>query len=506
MFAVKGWNVSSTLKTQTQESSNPPSNPGETAGAGHAVVSKHHKKRKRSSDESKALNVDPANLPELWGSVFEAMDGSKSPKGPKLKHGAKRRRMSRDDNEEDSELVEVQEDDNQGREDEGLPKQEGSKKGKTLKEKKREKKAALKDAREASGEKKPGLEITKSAVIAKPTPKLTPLQASMRQKLISARFRHLNEALYTKPSRHSLELFQQNPEMFHEYHEGFRRQVEVWPENPVNGYVVDITQRGRQRRDKRGLPRTESSGEVTSTQLSPLPRTDGRCTIADLGCGDAGLATQLQKDLKKLNLKIHSFDLQSPSHHVTKADIANLPLEDGSVDIAIFCLALMGTNWIDFIEEAFRILRWKGELWVAEIKSRFGRVSGKNRRVEHSVGNRKKSDKKTLKKMEEDADDADLMVEVDGHEDPKTETDVSAFVEVLQKRGFVLQNEKAIDLNNRMFVKIHFVKGLTPVKGKGVPAETGETWKKKPKAKFIDAEVAVSDEASVLKPCVYKLR
>lgn len=260
------------------------------------------------------------------------------------------------------------------------------------------------------------------------------------------------------------------------------------------------------------------SVDTEDETVAPLPRTEGTCTIADLGCGDAGLASGLQPSLKKLKLKIHSFDLQNPSPLVTKADIANLPLEDGSVDIAIFCLALMGTNWVEFIEEAFRILRWKGELWVAEIKSRFGRVGGskaQHKRVEHSVGNRVKNskpDKKASKNQDEEVHGTDLAVEVDG-EERKEETDVSAFVEVLRKRGFVLQGQ--VDLQNRMFVKMCFVKGATPIKGKGVPVPKGmveegravETWRKKPKGKFIEKdEEVVSSEATVLKPCVYKLR
>jgi ribosomal RNA-processing protein 8 len=59
-----------------------------------------------------------------------------------------------------------------------------------------------------------------------------------------------------------------------------------------------------------------------------------------------------------------------------------------------------------------------------------------------------------------------------------------------------------------------FVKGATPIKGKGVPVPKGmveegrtvETWKKKPKGKFIEEDEVVSSEAAVLKPCVYKLR
>ena len=35
----------------------------------------------------------------------------------------------------------------------------------------------------------------------------------------------------------------------------------------------------------------------------------------------------------------------------------------------------MGTNFLDFIKEAWRILIPRGELWIAEIKSRFGESS-----------------------------------------------------------------------------------------------------------------------------------
>jgi ribosomal RNA-processing protein 8 len=497
MFAVPGWSVSpSLLKRQTVESPEPKPATNGAATPSAEGASKPNKKRKRSSGKSKALDVNSANVADLYETVIEG-----KPKVKSKEHSEKRQKISKDGEErEDGEDVATKE------------KSEKKKKSKTLKEKRREKRAALQQSDEPSKTEHPSAAQAPAAASSKPTPQLTPLQAEMRKKLISARFRHLNQTLYTTPSAHSLDLFSENPEMFTEYHEGFRRQVEVWPENPVDSYINDIKTRAKARG---GPPR--KGAETTSETVVPLPRTEKTCRIADLGCGDAALSQALQTDSKKLNLKIHSFDLYSPSPLVTRADIANLPLEEGSIDVAIFCLALMGTNWIDFIEEAFRVLRWKGELWVAEIKSRFGRVGGKKGgRVEHSVGYRQKGGKKEKKKSEEDAvkDDAALMVEVDGNEDMKQETDVSAFVEVLRKRGFVLKGEGAVDLSNRMFVKMHFVKGVTPIKGKCVPVPKGmekmglETWKKKPKAKFLDAEedVPASSEAGVLKPCVYKLR
>ncbi|KAE9363057.1 hypothetical protein N431DRAFT_423474 [Stipitochalara longipes BDJ] len=508
MFAVPGWSVSaSALRTQVSESlkSAPDkSTKAPTHNGGDEAAEKSSKKRKRSSGTNKQKDVNGNNLADIWESVIEGKKKSK-------KHDKKRQKVEKDTAALKVELVPREAE--HGGEDTVL---KGKNHKKEKKEKKREKKAALEQPGIGSTPTKTEDPATKPMPTPKPPPQLTPLQASMRQKLISARFRHLNETLYTKPSAHSLSLFQENPEMFSEYHEGFRRQVEVWPENPVDSYISTIRTRGKIRGPQRGKP--DKKAEQILPVAAPLPRTEGTSTIADLGCGDAALSTALQSVAKKLHLKLHSFDLQSPSPLVTKADIANLPLADGSVDIAIFCLALMGTNWIDFIEEAFRILRWKGELWVAEIKSRFGRVGGKGKRVEHSVGNRKKigpENKKEKKRAEEESNDLVAAVEVDGVEDKGGETDVSAFVEVLRKRGFVLKDgEGGVDLKNKMFVKMCFVKGATPVKGKCVPVPKGmekfgdgETWKKKPKGRFIDEEEEhVSSEAGVLKPCVYKLR
>lgn len=344
----------------------------------------------------------------------------------------------------------------------------------------------------------------------------------MREKLISARFRHLNETLYTRPSAEAYKLFADSPEMFAEYHEGFRRQVGVWPENPVSGYIAEIQARGRVKpsRFRREPPPSSSS----SSSPVPLPRTDGTCVIADLGCGDAALAAALQPVQRKLSLDIRSYDLQSPSPLVTRADIANLPLPNGSVDVAVFCLALMGTNWVDFVEEAYRVLRWKGELWIAEIKSRFaaagpkGKKQGGSAVVEHSVGNRKKGAAAAGKKAKAAAAaeaagaeaEVQLAVEVDGVEDRRQETNVSAFVDTLARRGFVLRGEpsEAVDLDNKMFVKMYFIKGATPTKGKGVPPES-KGGPRQTKKKFIPNsgdEDGPVDESAILKPCVYKIR
>ena len=74
--------------------------------------------------------------------------------------------------------------------------------------------------------------------------------------------------------------------------------------------------------------------------------------VADLGCGDAKIAQELGD-----KMTVHSFDLVSTNPHVTACDMAHVPLEHESVDVAVFCLSLMCTNLPDFIREAHRILR-----------------------------------------------------------------------------------------------------------------------------------------------------
>lgn len=495
MFAVPGWSVAAnSLKVETLTQSN-------------GTLGTKSNKRKRSKPAAAGVPediVDSSNVADLYETMVEGKKPVKVDQSAKRQKKGNKKQIGKTDERQTEEPSERA--DNE-------PEVMAPKDKKNKKDKKKDKQSQ--DVPKDFNENKPSKsEPTKevatapAAVLPPAHPKLTPLQAAMRQKLVSARFRHLNETLYTRPSEESFNLFQESPEMFEEYHEGFRRQVKVWPENPVGSFLKDIRTRAKVRAPGRGKPAPPAGSGISKIAL---PRTAGTCIIADLGCGDAALSQSLQADKDKLKVKIHSYDLQAPHALIMKADIANLPLADGSVNVAVFCLALMGTNWIDFIEEAYRILHWKGELWVAEIKSRFGPVRNKNAPVHHSVGNRKKvaAKKGDGKELEED-----LAVEVDGMDDRRRETDISAFVEVLRKRGFVLQGERneAVDLSNKMFVKMHFTKSAAPTKGKGVKeAEPGKFDKKKmdrtPKRVLDNEDDDMEiNEASVLKPCVYKIR
>jgi ribosomal RNA-processing protein 8 len=167
----------------------------------------------------------------------------------------------------------------------------------------------------------------------------------------------MNERFYRTDSTEAHQLLKSDPNVFEEvssfrplevssdaefveqYHTGFRYQVEAWPSNPVSHYISTLSTRQR--------------GTV----------------IADLGCGDAGLA----RALIPKGVTVLSFDLVSDGVFVVEADICGrLPLpgseglglagekEDGDgsvVDVAICALSLMGTNWPQCIRETWRILK-----------------------------------------------------------------------------------------------------------------------------------------------------
>ncbi|KAG8761850.1 25S rRNA (adenine645-N1)-methyltransferase [Ceratobasidium sp. 428] len=178
------------------------------------------------------------------------------------------------------------------------------------------------------------------------TGSLTMLQSSMKNNLEGARFRFINEQLYKSSSNDALKMMQQEPQVYAEYHTGFRHQTRSWPINPVT---------------------------LISASLSSLPP---RSLIVDLGCGDA----QLAKTLVPEGLNVLSFDLVSDGAWVVEADVcARVPLpgsedgEDGQavVDACVCSLSLMSTNWIGCVREAWRVSRIGARFVVAEVTSRF---------------------------------------------------------------------------------------------------------------------------------------
>ncbi len=267
------------------------------------------------------------------------------------------------------------------------------------------------------------------------------LQQSFLARLSGSRFRELNEDLYTTTSDTAFKRFSENPELFDQYHEGFRKQVSQWPVNPVDVIIRWIRKKGAQ---KQGFMKES-------------------LVVADFGCGDAKLGKELggkgkSKKQKKQNsesqnnvenqFKVHSFDLVANGNPlITPCDMANVPLEDGVVDIAVFCLALMGTNIADFIREAHRVLKPDGLIKIAEVRSRFEATAEGD--DGHGGGHGKKRTDDSL---------------------------LNEFIDTMDELGFECTQK---DRSNKMFILMEF-------------AKTGER--------------PSSEATFTAKPCIYKRR
>ena len=95
------------------------------------------------------------------------------------------------------------------------------------------------------------------------------LREKLQNQLKAAEFRFLNEKLYRADKSDDI-LDDASAKI---YHEGFSRQVQRWPVNPVTVLIKHVRKR--------------------------VPR---KHVIADLGCGDAKIAAAVQNT-------VHSFDL-----------------------------------------------------------------------------------------------------------------------------------------------------------------------------------------------------
>lgn len=157
--------------------------------------------------------------------------------------------------------------------------------------------------------------------------------SALKHKLQGSKFRWLNEVMYTRSGEDSLAMIKETPQLYDEYHQGYREQTKHWPERPVDRAVAWLSARPKE------------------------------WHVVDLGCGDAELSKRIPQR------RVENFDL-APGPHVTVCNIASLPLKSASVDVAVFCLSLMGIDYGSFIEEAARVLKLKGWLWIAEVQSR----------------------------------------------------------------------------------------------------------------------------------------
>jgi len=138
----------------------------------------------------------------------------------------------------------------------------------------------------------------------------------------------MNQRFNSSKSSTSHERLLKDPEEFYLYHTLYRKARETWSEVPF---------------------------EVIADQINKRPD----WVIGDFGCGEALLS-------KSVRNKVYSIDHVAINRSVMACDMSHTGLDDNILDVAVFSLSLMGINWQDYLQEAFRLLRAGGLLKVAE--------------------------------------------------------------------------------------------------------------------------------------------
>jgi hypothetical protein len=152
-------------------------------------------------------------------------------------------------------------------------------------------------------------------------------------------FSRMNSRWYASPSEETHTRLTASPEEWAHYHTMYRQLRETWP-------VVPYQEEVRWLSERTGL------------------------VVGDFGCGEALLG----KSVAELH-KVHSFDHVAIDDTVTACDLAKVPLGDAVLDVAIFSLSLMGSNFTSYIREAHRCLRLDGRLHIWEPTAYFEDVA-----------------------------------------------------------------------------------------------------------------------------------
>ncbi len=175
--------------------------------------------------------------------------------------------------------------------------------------------------------------VTRPRIVV-PLPDTNPADVKRRRRRYGD-FSGMNRTWNQTQSERTHARLQANPEEWTQYHTLYREARKDWAVVPFEEMIRWCEKR---------------SGKI----------------IGDFGCGEAKLAEAVSD-----RHTVHSFDHVAINDNVVACDMAHVPLDDESLDMAIFSLSLMGANFADYLREAYRTLKLDGELHIIEATSRF---------------------------------------------------------------------------------------------------------------------------------------
>ncbi len=158
------------------------------------------------------------------------------------------------------------------------------------------------------------------------------------KKAYLGKFSEMNKEWNTKNSVSIHENLKKNPKSWYEYHKLYSEARKKWDEIPYKEIAKKINSRPE-------------------------------WVIGDFGCGENLLK-------KEITNKVHSFDHVAIDESVVSSDLACIPLNNEVLDVVVFSLALMHTNYNEYLKEAYRVLKPMGLVFIAEPRQRWSDENG----------------------------------------------------------------------------------------------------------------------------------
>ena len=182
-----------------------------------------------------------------------------------------------------------------------------------------------------------------------------------RERVISE-ISQLHQKYKTMKSENLQKAFQENPELWHKYHEISEANEESFPEDetPRNRIIKELNK--------------------IKTRRTKL--------VVDMGCGKGQISQHFDNDKR---FQFINYDHISSNETIISCDISNTLLEEDSVEICILSLAMWGSNCKEYIKEANRILESGGKIYIIEPTKRWSEQDDLGNIITGKEGSKMKS-------------------------------------------------------------------------------------------------------------------
>lgn len=202
----------------------------------------------------------------------------------------------------------------------------------------------------------------KSMKLKKPHTKTITETTEQKKERVKTKISQLHQKYKTMKSENLYKEFNENQELWNNYHQISEENEKSFPEHEI--------------------PRNR-----VITELNKI-KTKRTKLVVDMGCGKGQISEYFKGDKR---FQFINYDHVSSNDTTISCDISKLPLEEDAVEICILSLAMWGSNCKEYVKEANRILESGGKLYIIEPTKRWSEQDENKNIIEGKEGCKMKS-------------------------------------------------------------------------------------------------------------------